>query len=74
VTGSFNEWTPGRLPLVRGQAGWWHGAVQLPPGEHTYRFWVEAPDGGVRWLPDPENPNRVESGYNDDHSWLKVTH
>ena len=74
VTGSFNDWTPGQLPLVRGQAGWWHGAVQLPPGEHTYRFWVEGQGGSVRWLPDPENPNRVESGYNDDHSWLKVAH
>jgi hypothetical protein len=54
--------------------GWWHAAALLPPGRHTYRFWIEtahdAPDQAAAafWQGDDENPARCESGYHDDHS------
>ena len=47
--------------------------VQLPSGEHLYRFWLEnasQPQGF--WLPDPENPVRAESGYADAHSVVEI--
>ena len=72
IVGDFNDWQVGVWPLVEGRAGWWHGTLHLPPGRHFYRFWVEREDGGVSFLPDPENPARAESGYADDHSVLMV--
>lgn len=73
VIGDFNGWTPGAWPLLSIRSGWWHGILALPPGRHPYRFWVEEEDSGDgKWLPDPENPVRVESGYRSDHSLLTV--
>jgi serine protease AprX len=75
LIGSFNAWLPGRLPLQPAANGWWHAAALLPPGRHTYRFWLEtANDAGNHaaaagfWRCDDENPARGESGYHDDHS------
>jgi 1,4-alpha-glucan branching enzyme len=71
VVGDFNQWQPGASPLVCVRGGWWHSTLQLPPGCHHYRFWVEGekPEE-VAFLPDPENPARAESGYANDHSVL----
>ena len=72
LIGSFNHWLPGRLPLRPANNGWWHAVVLLPPGVHTYRFWIEAASGAAAttgfWQYDAENPARCESGYHDDHS------
>jgi serine protease AprX len=71
VIGSFNQWRPGALPLRHTDVGWWHGVIQLPPGPHHYRFWLEMDHpAAADWLPDPENPRRGESGYQQDHSLL----
>ncbi len=71
LVGSFNDWLPYRLPLQPASSGWWHAAVQLPQGQHLYRFWLESGSGASTagtWQRDPENPNRSESGYHDGHS------
>lgn len=68
LIGSFNDWLPDVLPLQVTGPGWWHGVVWLPSGFHPYRFWVTdgaSPEGA--WRPDPENPNRCESGFRQDH-------
>jgi serine protease AprX len=71
VVGDFNDWQPSASPLVTVRSGWWHGMLALPPGRHHYRFWVEGDDPtAARWVPDPENPARAESGYCSDHSVL----
>jgi serine protease AprX len=73
LIGSFNNWTPALLPLERTPEGWWHTAVNLPPGLHPYRFWVvdrAHPDG--HWVTDPENPRRIESGYREPHGLLVI--
>ncbi|MEZ4862156.1 MAG: S8 family serine peptidase [Caldilineaceae bacterium] len=74
VVGDFNQWQPGVHALRATQQGWWHGLFGLGPGVHAYRFWVEdaqTPQG--RWLPDPENPHRQESGYIEGHSVLTIS-
>jgi serine protease AprX len=69
VLGLENDWRPHHLPLRRAANGWWHGIVQLPPGRHSYRFWVEhGSEQPPAWYADPENPLRSESGYWQDHS------
>jgi hypothetical protein len=82
LIGSFNHWLPGRLPLQPAGNGWWHAALLLSPGVHTYRFWIESPGSEAptsaangaasvttgHWQCDDENPARCESGYHDDHS------
>jgi serine protease AprX len=73
VIGAFNGWQPGATALARAGDGWWHGIVRLPPGDHAYRFWVEGGAHGTGdWLADPEQPERVEGGYTDDHSCIAV--
>jgi 1,4-alpha-glucan branching enzyme len=73
VVGDFNDWKAGAWPLVPVRSGWWHGMLQLSPGRHPYRFWVERDNPAAgSWLSDPENPARVESGYGSDHSLLVV--
>lgn len=72
LTGDFDGWRTDTIALERSDRGWWHAAVLLPPGEYLYRFWVEAADGTARWLPDPENPLRAESGYTLAHSKARI--
>ncbi|MEZ4673727.1 MAG: S8 family serine peptidase [Caldilineaceae bacterium] len=73
VVGSFNNWQPGMFHMERIAAGWWHCAVIVMAGVHTYRFWVEEPTLSTgRWLPDFENSRTVESGYRDHHSVITV--
>lgn len=72
VIGEFNQWQPGAHALHRANHGWWHGLLPLPPGTYRYQFWVEELPGSGRWLADPENPRRLESGYREDHSLLVI--
>jgi serine protease AprX len=74
VIGPFNGWQPGRYALTRSATGWWHGVVCLPSERHAYRFWAEGgPFGAGDWLPDPEQPEHIESGYDAGHSVLDLT-
>jgi 1,4-alpha-glucan branching enzyme len=73
LMGAFNGWQPHANPLARGHDGWWHGALDLTPGTHLYRFWVvdaRHPQGA--WRSDPENPLRVESGFRTPHSVMQI--
>ncbi|MBK8046958.1 MAG: hypothetical protein IPK16_07435 [Anaerolineales bacterium] len=73
VVGPFNGWRPNATPLTPVGDDWWHVALQLPPGEHCYRFWVEYSDPATGvWRRDPENPDVVESGYMEGHSVVEI--
>lgn len=72
VVGAFNGWQPDLWCLAQARPGWWHGMLMLPPGSYLYRFWATHADGSVAWLPDPENPAQVESGYAAGHSLLQL--
>lgn len=41
VIGSFNGWVPGRTPLYSIGGGKWATDVELPTGQHEYRFVVD---------------------------------
>lgn len=73
VVGSWNGWLPNQQALQSTPQGWWHSFFQLPTGRHLYRFWLEERTARQDdWLPDPENPARVESGYQSSHSLLTI--
>jgi hypothetical protein len=52
VYGSFNGWQPWQYRLARA-GDRWSGRVELPPGRHLYRFFVDG-----REVVDPANPAR----------------
>jgi hypothetical protein len=54
VVGSFNEWNPRATPMERDALGDWTVEIQLPRGEHRYRFLV---DGD--WRDDPNATQTV---------------
>ena len=49
LAGSFNKWSPGKIPMNKVSGGW---AVNIPldPGKHTYKYVVDG-----RWITDPVN-------------------
>lgn len=48
VVGSFNGWDPQHTAMRRDALGDWTAEVELPPGEHRYRFLVDG-----EWRDDP---------------------
>lgn len=48
LLGSFNGWDPRATPLRRDSLGDWSAEIELPRGEHRYRFFVDG-----EWRDDP---------------------
>jgi len=48
LVGSFNGWDPRITPLRRDSLGDWSIEIELPTGEHRYRFVVDG-----EWRDDP---------------------
>lgn len=48
VAGTFNNWTPQRMPLHRNQDGEWEITLSLAPGDYEYRFVADD-----EWIDDP---------------------
>jgi hypothetical protein len=48
LVGSFNGWHPQATPMIRDSLGDWSVELELPAGEHRYRFFVDG-----EWRDDP---------------------
>jgi Glycogen recognition site of AMP-activated protein kinase len=66
ITGSFNGWKPGELPMQRTPTGW---TIQLylADGTYTYKFVVD----GKR-IEDPANSNRAPDEHNGFNSVFRL--
>ncbi len=53
LIGNFNQWTPGKDPLILRGDSLWMVEKFLPYGKYEYRFLVN----GTHYLRDPQNPN-----------------
>jgi len=53
LSGSFNEWQPDQLHMIRTATGWELPYV-LGPGNYEYKFVVDG-----KWITDPANPLKV---------------
>ncbi len=58
LVGDFTHWQEQGIPMRKGKDGVWAASVELPQGQHHYRFIV---DGD--WRDDPECTVRVSNPY-----------
>jgi hypothetical protein len=69
LAGSFNDWSPEGIQLVRNTAsGLWTATVPLHPGEHQYLFVID----GSQWIPDPSAHAQVDDGFGQANSVIVV--
>jgi hypothetical protein len=66
VAGSFNDWKPGKLKMMR-VAGGWSLPVYLQEGTHAYKFVVDK-----QWMTDPANPIIRKDSYGNLNSFLGI--
>ena len=41
LSGDFNGWRTGELPMTRSQDGYWVAKMRLPAGEFKFRYWSD---------------------------------
>ena len=69
VAGDFNNWIYQADPMVdRNGDGEWTLLLNLSPGRYEYKFVID----GVKWVPDPRNPNSVADGFEGQNSVVVV--
>jgi thioredoxin len=67
VAGDFNDWNTVTHPMQRQADGSWALEVDLPPGRHEYKFFVDGRD----WWNDPEAP-KVPNLWGSENSYVDV--
>lgn len=67
VVGTFNNWEPQQGKMTRQKDGSYRRRLQLPPGEHRYKFLVDG-----HWLPDPEAERSVTNEYGSQDSLITL--
>ena len=69
LTGSFNHWNPGGIPLAPrpGSAGAWEVTLALPPGNYEYRYIIDG-----RWVTDPSHQQTRLNDLGVENSLLVV--
>lgn len=67
VAGTFNNWRPGAVPMVRVEPGRWIKELRLPPGRYEYCLVVDG-----CWQPDPLAAESVPNPYGGLNSVLQV--
>jgi len=72
LAGEFNGWDPGGIPMADPDGdGVWETVIDLDRGRtYQYKFVL---NGGERWEPDPENPERTDDGHGGYNSVLSIT-
>ncbi len=69
LVGSWDDWRPEGVLMVRqqGEAPSWKATVQLPPGEHQFRYRI-----GSHWFNDPSADRYVDNGLGSHNSVVIV--
>jgi len=58
LVGDFTNWRQKPIPMHKRNGGPWTATVELPPGNHYYRFIVDG-----QWQDDPECTMRVSNPF-----------
>ena len=69
VTGDFNNWEQGLLPMRQGRDGVWRACMELPVGK-TYEFRYVV-DG--RWQTDHQADGTSDNGFGSHNSVIDLT-
>jgi hypothetical protein len=67
LTGDFNDWNAGQLPL-EAHAGEWSVTLRLRPGRYRYAFVVD----GTRWVADPHGAAAIDDDFGTPTSVVTV--
>lgn len=67
LTGTFNRWDESNFQMIPTPWGW-TVTLQLRPDRYEYKFIVDG-----EWLPDPNNPDKVQNEYDGYNSVINVT-
>jgi hypothetical protein len=62
LAGSFNNWDPRSLPMIRTDSGW-IALVKLTPGKYWYKFIIDG-----NWELDKDNMLKEDDGYGNTNS------
>jgi len=65
VAGTFNDWKPEKMPLVRQGSDRWVGDLAVQPGRYEYMFVVDG-----QWVPDPNAKESVQNPFGGRNSVL----
>ena len=68
LVGDFTHWQQKGVAMQKGKDGIWTASVDLPPGQHHYRFIVDG-----EWSDDPECTLRVANPYGSQDMVRPVT-
>ena len=67
MTGSFADWNPTAIPMIKAADGTWKATTRIEAGKHLYKFVVD----GV-WIPDPEAERTKDDGFGSVNSVLEI--
>ena len=67
LVGDFTHWESRPIPMRKGPDGIWTAAVELSPGNHSYRFIVDG-----EWRDDPECTIHVANPYGGEDMIRRV--
>ncbi len=67
IAGHFNNWNTISHPMKKDKKGVWKTSLNLAPGNHQYRFFVDG-----EWQSDPSCTDCVENPFGTLNSLKKV--
>ncbi|MEZ4235799.1 MAG: glycogen-binding domain-containing protein [Myxococcota bacterium] len=67
IAGTFNDWNPEALPMIRGEDGVFYAIVRVPRGRHEYMLVVDG-----EWKVDPAAPMSTDDGFGRRNGVLEV--
>ena len=67
LMGDFTHWQKTSISMEKGAKGVWRTTVELAPGTHHYRFFVDG-----EWCNDPECTLRVPNPYGGENMIRQV--
>ena len=67
LMGDFTRWQKQPISMEKGAKGVWRTTVELAPGTHHYRFFVDG-----EWCNDPECTVRVPNPYGGENMIRQV--
>lgn len=67
IAGSFNDWHPGAMPMIRLNDGQWAKELALPAGRYEYRFVVDG-----QWADDPAAMELIPNPFGTANAVVEV--